>query len=114
MLPTFRQNGGEATMFPFLAVSKRIFDSPLRRAETLRLRQVTKSRFAWLRRLSYIVMAFATIMATVPLWFFVTDDYPTYFLIPLMFMPIVAAQVFVGVRTILLASSSMRREIKPG
>jgi hypothetical protein len=101
-------------MFPSLALHRHIFNGPILRNEIAYLRSHTHNRNPWLRRAGYTLIAFATIMASLPLWIYITDDFPTYLLLPPMVVAIYGVQLMVSARTLILAAHIASRERQTG
>lgn len=101
-------------MFPSLTLLKRIFNGPILRNDIAYLRAHTRNHNPWLRRAGYVLVAFASIMASLPLWIYITDDFPTYLLLPPMVVAIYGVQLVVSAHTLILATHIANRERQTG
>lgn len=99
-------------MFPSLDLLRPI-GGPICRTEIKFLRQADWTN-PWIRRGSRALIAFAILVASLPLWIYITDDFPTYLLLPLMGIVIYAVQFMVGIRCLMLATYTISREWQLG
>jgi hypothetical protein len=101
-------------MISLLQLTRQVVDSPISRNEIARLRRQAEWRNPWMTRASYMLIAFASIMASLPLWMTITDDFPTYLLLPLIAASVYAVHIMTAARTLILAVHSVTQEQKPG
>jgi hypothetical protein len=101
-------------MFTFITASQRLLNNPVSHAELAYLRRQAIWSNPWIRRARYTLIALATIFATLPLWITLTDDFPTYLLIPIMIAAIYLVHWMVVGRTVIVAAHTVSHEQVPG